>query len=596
MIPADFIDELLSRIDIVDVIDERVPLKKGGQNYLACCPFHKEKTPSFTVSPSKQFYHCFGCGAHGTALGFLMEYERLHFVEAVQKLADRVGLPVPNVGKQESPQVREARKKQRQSLESVLAQSADYYATTLPKTARAWQYLQSRGLTAEIITQFHLGYAPDGWQNLATIFADYPNDLLSESGMINEKDDRHYDRFRDRIMFPIRNPQGQVVGFGGRILDKGEPKYLNSPQTPLFDKGRTLYGLFEARSGIAQAGKILVVEGYMDVVALAQHGVDYAVASLGTATTEEHIKLLLRQSDAIYFCFDGDLAGQKAAWRALENALPLLKDDKALYFLFLPDKHDPDSYIRAHGKAQFEGALKQESLSLSQYWLTHLSAQFDLSTQEGKAALIRKAAPMLNMLTAENLRFLMMQSIAKVVDMDLGDIQYLLGQSTPPKTKSYRQAKLPEYSFRQPKLVTLAQKQIRWLMLNPQWAHYVDFPDYLLLSEDCACLQELSRVIGEMDQPNLHRLWEHLRGNAYEEQIKQIFARQIDQMRELAELPADEQQQTEVAEENETMFREGMARIEREMRNRQITELSAKSQHQPLSSAENQLLLALLQR
>lgn len=591
MIPVDFIDELLSRIDIVDIIDERVPLKKSGRNYMACCPFHKEKTPSFTVAPDKQFYHCFGCGAHGTAVGFLMEYERLHFVEAVQSLADRVGLPVPNQGPIEKPHVREAKKKQRQSLEDVLSQSADYYVTSLNKNTRAMQYIQSRGLDKKIIQRFSLGYAPSGWQNLAEVFSEYPNSLLLEGGMINEKDARHYDRFRDRIMFPIRSPQGQVIAFGGRVLDKGEPKYLNSPQTPLFDKGRTLYGLFEARSGIAQAKKVLVVEGYMDVVALAQHGIDYAVASLGTATTEEHIKILLRQSDAIYFCFDGDAAGKKAAWRALENALSFLKDDKALYFLFLPDKHDPDSFVKAHGRAQFEAILQQDSLSLSQYWLNHLQQLFDLATEEGKAGLIRTATPMLNKIPAENLRFLMMQSVAKVVDIGVGDLHYLLGKNKPAQPQSYRQAKMPAHSFRQPKLVTLAQKQIKWLMLNPQWAHYVDFPDYLLLSDDCVCLQELSRVIAQIKQPNSSVLWEHLRNSPHEQRIKQIFTQQIEQAHDMESKVVDVGD-----EDDEIMFREGLTRIVQEMRNQQITELSKKSKYQQLSNEEDRLLLALLQR
>ena len=367
MIPSDFIDELLSKVDIVDIIDEQVPLKKGGANYMACCPFHKEKTPSFSVSPTKQFYHCFSCGAHGSAIGFVMEHQGLSFPEAVQFLADRVGMAVPKVrGQSDNPEVRAERKKKQQTLEETTAAAADFYAQQLKFNPAAKAYLDKRGLSAEVIAHYGLGYAPDGWQPLAQVFQPYPNTALVDTGMVIDNEGKHYDRFRHRIMFPIRNPRGQVIGFGGRVLDDSKPKYLNSPDTPLFDKGKNLYGLYEGRAAVKEAGRILVVEGYMDVVALAQFGVGYGVAALGTATTAEHVKILMRQADSIYFCFDGDSAGRKAAWRALENALPQLKDDKSLHFLFLPEEHDPDSYIRAHGKAQFEDALLNQSKPLSE--------------------------------------------------------------------------------------------------------------------------------------------------------------------------------------------------------------------------------------
>lgn len=390
MIPHEFIDDLLARTDIVDIIDQYVPLKKGGANYMACCPFHKEKSPSFSVSPSKQFYHCFGCGAHGSAIGFIMQHQGLSFVEAVQFLADRVGMVVPNVrgDNPEHATQRVAKKQQQQTLQSTVQAACDFYRQQLPLHKHAMAYLQQRGLSPEIIAHYGIGYAPDGWQPLAQVFQPYPSMPLMESGMVLENENgRQYDRFRHRIMFPIRGVGGEVIGFGGRVLDDSKPKYLNSPDTPLFDKGKNLYGLHEARQTIKDVGRIVVVEGYMDVVALAQFGVGYAVAALGTATTAEHIKLLFRQTDSVYFCFDGDEAGRKAAWRALENALPQLKDDKSLYFLFLPEQHDPDSFVRQFGKMRFEEALLYESKPLSVYFWDALTANLDLNWQEGKAEL-----------------------------------------------------------------------------------------------------------------------------------------------------------------------------------------------------------------
>ena len=455
MIPSEFIDELLAKVDIVDIIDEHVPLKKGGANYMACCPFHKEKSASFSVSPHKQFYHCFGCGAHGSAIGFIMEYQGLSFTEAVQYLADRIGMAVPKTrGREEAPEVRQARKKKQQTLEETTEAAAVFYAGRLKQDARAQAYLSQRGLSPEIIEHYGLGYSPDGWQPLAQVFQPYPNTALVESGMVIEKDGKHYDRFRDRIMFPIRNPRGQVIGFGGRVLDKGEPKYLNSPETPLFDKGRNLYGLHEGRAAIKEAGRILVVEGYMDVVALAQFGLGYGVAALGTATTADHIKLLMRQTDSIYFCFDGDRAGRKAAWRALENALPQLKDDKSLHFLFLPEAHDPDSYIRAHGKAQFEDALLNQSKPLSAYFWDGLSDGLDLNTHEGKAELVKTSAPLLAQISAPALGFLLKQQLSELVGIDPANLAQLLGQEAPKRHIKQKSYQLPQGTARQPQMPT----------------------------------------------------------------------------------------------------------------------------------------------
>ena len=353
MIPTDFIQTLLSRVDIVEVIDRYVPLKKAGANYVACCPFHNEKSPSFSVSPSKQFYHCFGCGAHGTAVGFLMEYGGKAFPDAVEELARDAGMEVPRI---ERPGEREKRD-EAQDLNEILLAAARYYRAQLKDAPRAIDYLKGRGLTGEIAARFGIGYSPDAWQGLATVFPKYDAPELDAAGLvINGDGGKRYDRFRDRVMFPIHDSRGRVIGFGGRVMGAGEPKYLNSPETPVFSKGRELYGLYLARNAIRDAGRAVVVEGYMDVVALAQHGVEYAVATLGTATTPTHVQKLFRLTDTVVFCFDGDNAGRKAAWRALENTLAVLADGKNAVFLFLPDGEDPDDFVRKRGRAAFEKA------------------------------------------------------------------------------------------------------------------------------------------------------------------------------------------------------------------------------------------------
>ncbi len=396
MIPDDFIQNLLSRIDIVDVVEPCVPLRKAGANYVACCPFHQEKTPSFTVSQSKQFYHCFGCGAHGTAIGFLMEYSGQSFVEAVEDLAGRVGLAVPQVANRAKPEENAG-----PDLREVLLTAARFYKSCLKESPLAIAYLQGRGLTGEIAARFGIGYAPAGWQALAQAFPDYGAAAIEAAGLVIVGDQgKRYDRFRDRIMFPILDQRGEVSGFGGRVLDQGEPKYLNSPETALFSKGRELYGLTQARKPIREAGRILVVEGYMDVVALAQFGVGYAVATLGTATTPMHAQKLFRQADQIVFCFDGDNAGRKAAWRALENTLPSLVDGKNVAFLFLPEGEDPDTFVRAQGAEAFEQLLARQGLPLSDYLLQELVARYPTTSAEGRAALLKAAEPFLGQIGA----------------------------------------------------------------------------------------------------------------------------------------------------------------------------------------------------
>ena len=440
MIPKNFIQDLLNRLDIVDVVERYVPLKKAGANFVACCPFHNEKSPSFTVSQTKQFYHCFGCGAHGTAIGFVMEHAGLGYVDAIEELARSVGLEVPH----ERQAAGEAYQKVAPDLYEVMQTATRYYREQLKLSQRAIDYLKQRGLSGEIAAKFGIGYAPDGWQNLAAAFPNYQDATLSETGLvISANEDKRYDRFRDRIMFPIINVRGQVIGFGGRVLDKGEPpqggrrevtgtsgstsaqpKYLNSPETPLFEKGHELYGLFQAQKAIRAEQRVLVVEGYMDVVALAQHGVEYAVATLGTATTPYHIQKLLRLTEHIVFCFDGDKAGQRAAWRALENALPYLQDGKRISFLFLPVEHDPDSFIREFGKAAFEQRM-QEAMPLSAYLLREISAELDLRSQEGRNQLLQRAKPLLTAIAAPTTALLLRKEVAALSGVSQAELEAL---------------------------------------------------------------------------------------------------------------------------------------------------------------------------
>jgi DNA primase len=421
VIPKNFIQDLLNRLDIVDVVERYVPLKKAGANFVACCPFHNEKSPSFTVSQTKQFYHCFGCGAHGTAIGFVMEHAGLGFVDAVEELARNVGMEVPH--ERQAPG--ETYQKVAPDLYEVMQTATRYYREQLKQNQRAIDYLKQRGLSGEIAAKFGIGYAPDGWQNLAAAFPDYQDEILNETGLVITGDEgKRYDRFRDRIMFPIINQRGQVIGFGGRVLDKGEPKYLNSPETPLFEKGRELYGLYQAQKAIRAGQQVLVVEGYMDVVALAQHGVEYAVATLGTATTPYHVQKLLRLTEHIVFCFDGDKAGQRAAWRALENALPHLQDGKRISFLFLPVEHDPDSFIREFGKDAFE-QLVREAMPLSSYLLREASMGLDLGTQEGRNQLLQRAKPLLTAIVAPATALLLRKEVAALSGVSQTELEAL---------------------------------------------------------------------------------------------------------------------------------------------------------------------------
>ena len=460
-IPQQFIDELLSRVDIVEVINARVPLKKAGREFQACCPFHGEKTPSFTVSPTKQFYHCFGCGAHGTALGFLMEYDRLSFPEAIEELATQMGMEVPREASFENgPDHR--------PIYDLLDRVAGFYANQLrehPEAPRAVDYLKQRGLSGEIAGTFRLGFAPPGWDNVLKRFGGDAQKLkvLRDAGLIQEKEgeDKRYDRLRDRIIFPIRDGRGRVIGFGGRLLGDGKPKYLNSPETPVFHKGRELYGLYEARQTHRKLEQILVVEGYMDVVALAQFDIRNAVATLGTATTAEHLNRLYRATSELVFCFDGDRAGRDAAWKALQTALPLMKDGRQARFLFLPEGEDPDTLVRKIGTAAFNNEVAQAQ-PLSEFFFAKLASQVDTNSIDGLASMAEIAKPLLAQLPAGTFREMMEQAL-----------QQRIGLKVPiPQAKQEAQTQRPplKQPQRQPGSMPPVRRAVALLLQHPEAA------------------------------------------------------------------------------------------------------------------------------
>ncbi len=421
LIPQDFIDDLIARADIVEVIGRRVQLKKAGREFKACCPFHDEKTPSFTVSPAKGFYHCFGCGAHGTAIGFLMEFDHMSFVEAIESLAASMGLDVPR-----DDSDRPARRYD--ELFSLLDAAARYFQACLKKSATAIDYVTQRGIDGSTAKRFGIGYAPDGWSNVLDKFGKSPEavERLLATGLIIAKDNGgHYDRFRDRVMFPIRDARGRTIAFGGRMLGDGEPKYLNSPETVLFHKGRELYGLYEARQALRHIEQLVVVEGYMDTVALARHGIDFAVATLGTATTSEHLNRLFRLTDNVCFAFDGDRAGRKAAWRALENALPQIREGRQVRFMFLPEGHDPDSFVNEFGTDAFLEAL-DAGVALSEFLIEELAGQVDMSTVDGRARLAELARPLINSVPPGVYRELLVDSLAEAVGLTAAKLEKML--------------------------------------------------------------------------------------------------------------------------------------------------------------------------
>jgi DNA primase len=497
VIPAAFLQDLLSRVDIAETVGRYVPLKKAGANHMGLCPFHGEKSPSFAVSPSRQTYHCFGCGVHGNAIGFLMAHSGMGFVDAVQDLAQQVGMVVPEDDRSPEERANAVKTKERQAtLSDVLAKASGHYRKQLKATPRAVDYLKQRGVSGEIAARFGMGYAPDGWRALASAFAQYDDPLLEECGLVitheiepgKSGDAKRYDRFRDRVMFPIRSVQGDVIGFGGRVLDKGEPKYLNSPETPVFSKGRELYGLYEARTAIRQHGFVLVVEGYMDVVALAQSGLPNAVATLGTACTAEHVQKLFRFTDAVVFSFDGDAAGRRAAGRALEASLPHASDVRSVRFLFLPAEHDPDSYVREFGTDGFTQRI-DKAVPLSRQLITQAQEGCDMASAEGRARFLALARPLWDALPDGALKRQLLGELAHLGTLDANELTGLW-QSNGSKAKPPDRVA----SAAKPRLVRAARQgaasqldRALWLLLHraEMWCD-IDGDCHDLLAEQAA--------------------------------------------------------------------------------------------------------------
>ena len=570
MIPQSFIQDLLNRLDIVDVVERYLPLKKAGANYVACCPFHNEKTPSFSVSPIKQFYHCFGCGAHGSAIGFVMEYQGLAFVEAVEELARGAGMAVPREVGAEPP-----RASQTADLGEILLRATRFYREQLKRSPQAIEYLKQRGLSGEVAAHFGIGYAPPGWRGLAEVFPDYEASALVETGLVIEGDGgKRYDRFRDRIMFPILNRRGTVIGFGGRVLGPGEPKYLNSPETPLFEKGRELYGLYQARKAIREADRVLVVEGYMDVVALAQNGIGYGVATLGTATTPVHVQQLLRQSDNVVFCFDGDAAGRKAAWRALENSLGQVGDGKNLGFLFLPQGGDPDSYIRSAGKAGFERLLG-ETLPLSQFLLRELTGQVDMQTQEGRARLLQLARPLLQQVAAPTLGLMLRKRLAELAGVSQAELEELF-QIKPLRNPAQARQRLK----RNPP--SLERKAMQLLLARPDLGPGLVLEQEELKGEGSTLAAMLDFLRAQPHLKDAALLIEHFRGTAHEGLVREAAA-EVMQWEDLFD-----------AAEIEAEFAGALAQLRRQNRQREIDGLLGRARTQELTGAEKGRLQELL--
>ncbi|EDK27103.1 DNA primase [Vibrionales bacterium SWAT-3] len=574
-IPRSFIDDLLARLDIVDIIDARVKLKKKGKNYGACCPFHNEKTPSFSVSQEKQFYHCFGCGVHGNAIDFIMEFERLEFVEAIEELASFLGLDVPR--EQRSGEISTAPRantEQKRNLYDLMGAISQFYRSQLKIAANkpAIEYLKNRGLSGEIVQKFGIGYVADEWDLVRKNFGQQKEaqDMLVTGGMLIENDKgNRYDRFRGRVMFPIRDRRGRVIGFGGRVLEDGTPKYLNSPETPIFHKGKELYGLYEVLQAYREPPQVLVVEGYMDVVALAQYGVDYSVASLGTSTTGDHIQMLFRQTSTVICCYDGDRAGKEAAWRALENALEYLKTGNTLKFLFLPDGEDPDSYIREHGKAAFE-QLVQNATPLSTYLFDNLIEihKLNLGTTEGKSALRAHASALINKIPDSYFQELLEKLLDERTGFD-NQLRRARVHTQNPTPQPHKELKR-----------TPMREVIALLIQNPSYADMV--PD--LSSVKGLPLPGLSLFVEVLDKCHAHphintgQLLEHWRDNKHEALLSRLAS---------WEIPLDEDNQ-------EDIFLDSLDKILAQCVEKQIENLQAKARSVGLSAEEKRELLALM--
>ena len=576
-IPQAFIDELLTRTDIVDVIDARVPLKKAGREYKACCPFHNEKTPSFTVSQVKQFYHCFGCGAHGSAISFLMDYEHMEFVEAVEDLAHMAGLDVPR-----EATAGPASQSSTQPLYALLEEVSRWYRQQLrshPQAARAVDYLKQRGLTGDIAARFDIGFAPPGWDNLTRALGadDAARAALLETGLLIERTDGSgvYDRFRDRIQFPIRDRRGRTIGFGGRVLGDDTPKYLNSPESAIFHKGRELYGLYEARKTVRQLERILVVEGYMDVVALAQFDINYAVATLGTSTTPDHLERLYRTVPEVVFCFDGDRAGRAAAWRALENALPVLTDGREARFLFLPEGEDPDTLVRKTGKNEFENLITHAT-HLSDFLFDHLSDQVDTASIDGRARLVDLARPLLARLPDGIFRQLMVERLAQIARTDSSHLADRLQKPAATRAVAPPAAAQTSGGGKSP-----VREAIAMLLHQPDLAQKIDPP---AITEPDAMpgvrlLLELFDLLRRQPELNTGAILEHWRGREESRHLHKLA--QWTPLTDKLDLEAE--------------IRGHVSQIARQVTEKRISALLQEEHHRPLNNKEKQELKALLQ-
>ncbi|WP_288061723.1 DNA primase [Rodentibacter caecimuris] len=577
LIPRPFIDDLLTKSNIIDVINSRIKLKKAGRDYQACCPFHHEKTPSFTVSEKKQFYHCFGCGAHGNAISFLMDYDKLEFVEAIEELAAMAGLEVPYEKRNSSANQRpQASYQTKRNLYELMQEIAKFYQTQLPLNIPAQSYLQQRGLSAEIIERFQIGFVPNVMDSVLRKFAVNREEQqkLFDLGMLSRNDRGNiYDKFRNRIMFPIRDKRGRTVAFGGRVLGDEKPKYLNSPETITYHKGSELYGLYEALQMNDEPQKLLVVEGYMDVVALAQFGVDYAVASLGTSTTSEQIQLLFRSTEQIICCYDGDRAGRDAAWRALENALPYLEDGRQIKFIFLPDGEDPDTYIRQYGKAKFEEYI-EGAQSLTEFLFAHLNPQVDFSTKEGRGKLVALAAPLIRQIPGEALRLSLRNTLAQKLGIfDESQLESLI----PKQVENHRAMSADS----QPKMKQTPMRVLISLLLqNTHLVNRITESGLMALRAEAGydLLEKLTALCRTREGITIGQILEHFRDTEY--------YRALEILATWEHLLDD----TEII----NAFSQNYRRLNIQAIERDIEMLIAKERSEGLTEQERQLLVTLL--
>jgi DNA primase len=581
-IPSDFIDALLARTDIVELIDSRVPLRKAGREFQACCPFHQEKTPSFTVSPTKQFYHCFGCGAHGTAIGFLMEYDRMDFREAVEDLASRCGMQIPAGS---GPGAGAARRDDGADLAAVLERAEQFYRRQLrdhPRGGEAIAYLKDRGISGEVARDFGLGYAPDTWDALRSTLCGEGIDerALVRAGLVIARDDgKRYDRFRHRVMFPIHDHRGRIVGFGGRTLGDDQAKYLNTPETALFHKGSELYGLFRARDALRREQRALVVEGYMDVVALAQFGLDNAVGTLGTATTTTHLDRLFRHSNEIVFCFDGDRAGKQAAWRALETALPALRDGRQLSFLFLPEGEDPDSCVRGEGADAFRARVAA-ARPLPEFLLDNLCARVDLGRLDGQARLIDEARPLIGRLPAGALRELLTQELARLTRSDAQTVRRLLAEGRS-DSRGAEPGRRPLTGVRPQRRTPRSRvaQAIELVLHAPGLAAEAGDAAEIAASQlpGAALLAELVELAGSRPELNTAAIVERYRGTEHGVHLEKLVAQ--DHYAEVADA------------DRAAEFRDLLDRIRGERRGRELSALYRRASPAQLTEEEKQRLL-----